>query len=260
MAPSSEIPVTLDSLTWKRGAAKGDPTSAELYLDAKVRMVSRPLLELQDGSLFAPLTSAVHTGMVLIQKLAEGTWIESLEPTDTPLIKALRRRRQTLRPVKEFEGELASRLAAADVPHLVSIGTSPKRPSAQVGVAVNREIDALVAQPTTGVVWVIEAKDFIMPFSARSIRNELQKYYGTRRHEWKLEAKCADIAIDPDKVAQRLGAPEVMGGYRVCGLFVTREPTPAASYDGALYPFVTMDRLLEVVGVVRAMNGVEPCH
>jgi hypothetical protein len=67
------------------------------------------------------------------------------------------------------------------------------------------------------VLWVVEAKDFTMPFSARGIRNELRKYYRANGHEWKLGKKCSDIAIDPDEVAKHLGAPAVPGGYRVSG-------------------------------------------
>jgi hypothetical protein len=46
-------------------------------------------------------------------------------PADAALTEALLRRRRELRPLKEFEGDVAYRLVAANLPHLVSVGTSP---------------------------------------------------------------------------------------------------------------------------------------
>jgi hypothetical protein len=240
-----EIAPALASLTWRQGAVKGDQSEVEWYQEAPARLYSRPLLELHDGGLFIPRTVSTFSAYVLIQRLAEGTWPEKLGEPDAPLTAALKIRRERVRPVIGFERGLADELRHTGLPHLVSIGTSPTRPSDKLGVVITREIDAVVAQPKSGVIWVIEAKDLTMAFSARSIRSELKKYYGRGGHQYKLQQKCAEIAVSPATVATRLGAPDLAVGYQVRALFVTREPTFASCYDDRRFPFVTLDHLAE---------------
>jgi len=64
-----------------------------------------------------------------------------------------------------------------------------------------------VAVPAIGELWVIEAKDLAIPFSARRIRSELNKYQRKDGHFAKLAEKVQYVSADPDAVAASIGAP-----------------------------------------------------
>jgi hypothetical protein len=58
------------------------------------------------------------------------------------------------------------------------------------------------------VLWVVEAKDFTMPFSARSIRNELRKYYRANGHEWKLGKSALISPLTRTRLRSIWGHPQ----------------------------------------------------
>ena len=116
----------------------------------------------------------------------------------------------------------------------------------KIGVPLRFELDAVVALPERGELLVLEAKDLAIPFSPRRIRSELDKYQRTNGHFEKLFKKVENVASAPAEVAKALGAPQ--GQYRVRGVFVTRELSPAAFLDGYEAEFVVIDDLARTVG------------
>ncbi|MET8088466.1 hypothetical protein [Micromonospora sp. NPDC005237] len=231
-------------MTWTQELLQGSPLQMFEYRESAARLFSRPILELDDRSLFVPRNAPGLARVVLLQRVLEGTWPEKLSSQDPTLRRALTLRRERARPIAGFETELRSILATTGLPYVAGVDPSrPGHPSEALGVPVRNEIDAVVVAPHAQTIWVLEAKDLAVPFSARRIRSELNKYRRPGGHVDKLRAKVEDVATNPTVVAARLSMTEKAHTFVVRGLFVTRELTPAAYVDDCVYDFVTIDRL-----------------
>ncbi|WP_433824649.1 hypothetical protein ACQP2E_21135 [Actinoplanes sp. CA-015351] len=232
-------------LVWSQDLLQRNDIDLFQYRSAEARLYSRPVLQFADETLMAPRGAQRMALLVWVSRLIEGTWPERLPPDDVNLKRSLDARRERIRPIVGFERELAAILDATGLPYAVNIGTSqPDRPAAAIGVSVSTEIDAIVVVPHTRTIWVIEAKDSAAPFSARQIRGNLQKYFWAKKpYVRQLQLKVLDVAADPEIVASRLGVGEHSGPFAVRGMFVTREPIPAAFHDDRVHEFVTIDRL-----------------
>ncbi|MDG4838450.1 hypothetical protein O7631_18185 [Micromonospora sp. WMMD967] len=235
-------------MIWTQELLQDSPLQMFEYRESTARLYSRPILELADRSLFVPRNAPGLARVVLLQRVLEGTWPEQLSSQDPTLRRALTRRRDQVRPVAGFEAELKSVLATTGLPYVAGVNPSrPGHPSEVLGVPVRAEIDAVVVAPHVRTVWVLEAKDLAVPFSARRIRSELDKYRRPGGHVDKLRAKVEDVATNPTVVAARLSMTEEVHTFIVRGLFVTREPAPAAYVDDRVHDFVTVDQLPSVL-------------
>ncbi|AEB44257.1 hypothetical protein VAB18032_15725 [Micromonospora maris AB-18-032] len=231
-------------LIWTQALLQNSPLQMLEYRESVGRLYSRPVLELGDGSLFVPRNVPGLARVVLLQRILEGTWPEQLQARDASLSRALEQRRQLVRPIAGFEADLQRTLASTGLPFVAGVLQSVLgRPSDLLGVPVRAEIDAVVVVVHSLTIWVLEAKDLAIPFAPGRIRSEVNKYQRAGGHVDKLLAKVADVAADPAEVAARLGVADVAGAFAVRGLFVTREPTPAAFTDDRTHDFVTLDRL-----------------
>ncbi|MFI7336072.1 hypothetical protein [Micromonospora aurantiaca (nom. illeg.)] len=231
-------------MIWTQELLQASPVQMFKYRESPGRLYSRPIVELADRSLFVPRNAPGLARVVLLQRVLEGTWPEHLSSQDLTLQRALKLRRERVRPVAGFEAELESILATTGLPYKAGIDPSrPGRPSEVLGVPIRAEIDAVVVAPHARIIWVLEAKDLAVPFSARRIRSEVEKYRRPDGHVAKLLSKVEDVATNPIVVAARLGMPDGAQTFTVRGLFVTRELSPAAYLDDRVHDFVTIDRL-----------------
>lgn len=231
-------------LIWTQAQLQVSPMQMLRFRESDGRLYSRPILELADSSLFVPRNVPGLARIVLLQRVLEGTWPERLTARDAALSRALEQRRGQVRPIAGFEADLQATLAATGLPFTANILQSlAHKPSDVVGVSIHAEIDAVVVVVESLTIWVLEAKDLAVPFAARRTRGELDKYHRPGGHVDKLSAKVRDIAANPVEVAARLGVVDEGLTFAVRGLFVTREPTPAAFTDEPAHSFVTLDRL-----------------
>ncbi|WP_460493242.1 hypothetical protein [Dactylosporangium cerinum] len=252
-------------LIWTQDLLQASPLQMLEYRESVGRLYSRPILELSDGSLFVPRNAPGLARVVLLQRVFEGTWPERVPVHDATLSGALELRRQRVRPIAGFEADLRSTLASTGLPFVVGVLQSVAgTPSDAIGVPVHAEIDAVVIAVHSRTIWVLEAKDLAVPFAPRRIRSELYKYRRTGGHVDKLRAKVEDIAADPAQVAARLGTADQARTFAVRGLFVTREPTPAAFTDDRTHDFVTLDQLPKLLRSrtdpnVATTDVADPC-
>lgn len=212
------------------------------FRETQGRMLSRPILELANGKLLIARTAAWRTLQIYVQRIMEGNWPEELTPDDAPLVRALERRRNMIRPIDGFERDVETELQRSGVAHRSHVGPSAAGRPSEIGVVLSREIDAIAVNGAGNTIWVIEAKDLAFPFSARRIRSECDKYTRPQGHFEKLRIKCAEIAVAPSAVASSLGS-DPADSMAVRGMFVTREPSPAAFIDQDEFQFVTIERL-----------------
>ncbi|MBB5871951.1 hypothetical protein F4553_005330 [Allocatelliglobosispora scoriae] len=247
LLPAAHLDGVLEAcrhLIWTQALLQDSPLQMLEYRESVGRLYSRPVLELADLSLFVPRNAPGLARVVLLQRIFEGTWPEHLSASDASLSRALKQRRERVRPIAGFEADLKGTLASTGLPFVVGVRQSVlHRPSDVLGVPVRAEIDAVVVAVHSLTIWVVEAKDLAVPFSPRRIRGEVNNYHRVGRHVDKLLAKVKDLAANPAEVAGRLGVADVAGTFAVRGLFVTREPTPAAFTDDRTHDFVTLDRL-----------------
>ena len=234
------VATAIPYLTWTQDLLQRAQISFADYHNVPARLLSRPAIERPDQAFFVARTVPNFAMYILVIRVLEGTWVEDLTPEDAPLARALSARRSKIRPINGFEHDLAEVLRVTGLRHMTGVQQAPGGTSG-IGVTLRHEIDAVVALPASSELWVIEAKDLAFPYSARRIRSELDKYLRRGGHLAKLAEKVEDVNINPEKVAASIGAPA--GDYRVRGVFVTRELSPAACLDGVGYPFVVLDDL-----------------
>jgi hypothetical protein len=248
-----EVASTLGWSTWTQQLLHDTPLQIERGRHVAARLYSRPVIELPTGELFVPRRAPAVSQTVLMHRIIEGNWYEELGPSDGPLKRALDHRRNRIRPIEGFESDVSDRLAAIGMPHACSVTESTVHPSTVLGVAIRREIDAVVIDEARRLVWVVEAKDLAFPFAAKKVPYELAKYFDPGGHQDKLREKCEDVRAAPETVARHLGASDPDGQWLVDGVFVTREPSPASCDDRAQFRFVMLselDRFLASGGVV----------
>jgi hypothetical protein len=239
--PTHEVIRALDSVIWARSSIQSEPIEFVNYRGANGRMYSRPLLELPDGRLCSVRGLPEAASLVLILRLIEGTWPERLTPADQPLSHALERRRNSVRPVHGFERDLEQLVREQGLPVAASVRPARRGAASAIGVPITSEIDVVAVDPSSRIIWVLEAKDLAQAASARRIRGEIDKYLRPGGYVDKLARKTAEVAIEPDAVAHRLGAPGT--NYSVQGAFITREPSPAAFHSDIQFPFATIERV-----------------
>lgn len=245
-----ELQTAIRWLTWTQELIQESPLALHRHRDVPARLYSRPVVELRDRSVFVPSGAPDAAMHVLALRLLEGTWSEQLLPSDSPLSRALEQRRALIRPVHGFERDVESALVRLGLPFASSVPESPVRPSLRLGVALRREIDAVVVDPRNAAIWVIEAKDLAYPFEARRIKSELDKYFRPGGHVEKLRDKCDDVRRDTAAVAATLGVVE-LADWGVFGVFVTREPSPASCDARCPFPFVLLRDLEKTIRLSR---------
>lgn len=109
------------------------------------------------------------------------------------------------------------------------------------------EIDILVVDPRSNIIWVIEVKDPHFPYSPRSMSNEIDKFHKPGGHVDKLRRKIADINRSSSAIADKMELPSPNRQWEVRGLFVTRRATPSAFTDDVDIDFCTIQEARELV-------------
>lgn len=113
--------------------------------------------------------------------------------------------------------------------------------------SLSGEIDTLCIDKARSRIWVIEAKDPMIPFSARQIRQKFDDFHKTKGYIDKLVKKVEDVAESATGVATALGVDNPTRTWEVIGMAVTRRVDPAAFAVNPRIPFCVADDVVVVV-------------
>ncbi|WP_173160522.1 hypothetical protein [Phytohabitans suffuscus] len=207
------------------------------------RLMTRPVIQLGDGTVMLLPWNADMTGEVLTQYVFDGLlpWaprrLEGLPHVRRALDQVrLRRTRvledETHRRLQTLGLRVQSRVKPHDA-HVLGLGSLPG------------EIDHVAAHPNDDILWVIDDKDLAEVYTPAEIARSVANFHGPRGEINKLLGKVAAVAAD---------VPAVMAALRmdtrprtVKGLFVTRTPAAAAFVAPSAVPFVVLENLPNVV-------------
>ena len=160
-----------------------------------------------------------------------------------PVVKALNKARQARQ--REFEKECASRL---DGLPLIKVVRVRKRNAQKHGIPnLSGEIDILCIDPNRSAIFVIEAKDPFVPFSARSINRQATQFHESGGYIDKLTKKVEDIRKSAVSLAANKGIDPPDRHWQIVGIMVTRQVSPAAYLSTCQTIFCTVDTLRETI-------------
>ncbi|MGW0673432.1 hypothetical protein [Streptomyces sp. NPDC002746] len=170
-----------------------------------------------DGILIAPWLIRVSQHLYAAS-LGDGR----LPRPDTPPKAADLLDRYRQQQNNQLETDLVEAAARAGLPHRSRLEPGP---AARLGLpGLPGEIDLLVADPSRGRLWVIEAKDPHRTISSHSVAQHLGRFV---RYRKKLLAKAQLVSSHAAAAAQACGV-DTPQDWRVVPLFVTRSIDPAA--------------------------------
>jgi hypothetical protein len=209
------------------------------------RLLTRPVVDLGDGTIMLLPWDTDLSGQVLLQYLRDG-----LLPWAQPRIDPLRRVHKALdqlrlRRTRVLENETHERLEVMGFrvrcrvkPHDAHLLGLPSLPG---------EVDHVAAHPDGNVIWVIDDKDLAEAYMPAEIAGGVAKFYDSGGEVDKLRAKVAAVAADSISVGAALGMD---GRPRdVKGLFVTRRPAPAAFVTSPPIEFAVLGDLANTLGI-----------
>lgn len=109
------------------------------------------------------------------------------------------------------------------------------------------EIDLLCVDAERSRIWVVEAKDPIIPFSAHQIRKSIERFHKSNGHADKLLRKVEDVKRNSFALADALDIENPARKWNIRGLMVTRRVNPAAYVVDTPVPFCTIEDFKEVI-------------
>ncbi len=160
-----------------------------------------------------------------------------------PVVRAFEDSRQKRQ--RSFEKECASRL---DGLSLIKLERVRKHRAPKHGIQnLSGEIDILCIDSDRSVIFVIEAKDPFVPFSARSVDRQVTQFHKPGGYVEKLARKVDDIRRSVVSLAanKRVDPPD--RDWQIVGIMVTRHVTPAAYVRTCQTTFCTVDTLRETI-------------
>ncbi|WP_329156080.1 hypothetical protein OIU91_42100 (plasmid) [Streptomyces sp. NBC_01456] len=253
--PTDHIRAAIDRLRLHPGNAAGTGPHAYAEVERRSRPLTHPLIDAGETLLVLPwLACAAREAYAAY--LDDGRLPHPDLPV--PVTQALLRHRQQLD--QHLEREISEAVRTAGLPHRFRL---LEKTAAGLGIpGLVGEIDLLVADPVTGRLWVIEAKNPTGAVAPHALLQHIQKF--TTRYRDKLLAKAATVAAHPGQAAAACGVTGEQD-WRVLPLMVTRTIEPAAFLADPHVPYVTAERLTAVLadpadpepGWIRA---TEPAH
>ena len=164
-----------------------------------------------------------------------------------PVVRAFEDARQKRQ--RRFEKECASKV---DGLPLINVGRVRTRNARRHGIQnLSGEIDILCIDPDRSVIFVIEAKDPFVPFSARSVDRQVTQFHKPGGYVDKLTTKVDDIRESAVSLAANKRVDLPQPDWQVVGIMVTRHVTPAAYVTTCQTTFCTVDTLRETILGVR---------
>lgn len=187
------------------------------------RLTTSPFVSMPDD--LAVMPWAAETALRIFSAYIEDgrlPWSSSILPAE--VIKALNKFRQ----VRNREVEKDCVQVITDLGLTVIGGLKPQK-AGQYGISsLSGEIDALCLDASASRIWVIEAKDPYMPYSAYQIRRLVNDFEEPAKYVDKLLQKVKEIDASKDALAAVLDLQPASGEWLVSGLMVTRHLEPAA--------------------------------
>ncbi|MFD8690767.1 hypothetical protein [Streptomyces sp. NPDC059651] len=235
--PADHIRAAVDRLRLHQGNAAGTGPHAYTEVERRSRPLTHPLIDAGETLLVLPwLACAAREAYAAY--LDDGRLPHPDLPT--PVTQALLRHRQQLD--QHLEREINEAVRTAGLPHRFRL---LEKTAAGLGIpGLVGEIDLLVADPATGRLWVIEAKNPTGAVAPHALLQHIQKF--TTRYHDKLLAKTATVAAHPGQAAAACGVTDEQD-WRVLPLMVTRTIEPAAFLANPHVPYVTAERLTAVL-------------
>jgi len=157
------------------------------------------------------------------------------------VVKALDAYRQLRN--RQLEIDSATQLAERGF----TVRDSVKKPKVIGLKTLSGEIDVLCIDAERSRIWVIEAKDPYVAFSAPQLRRLIDDFHKPKQYLDKLAKKVNDIRSHASAVAAALAVPEPDRSWEVIGLMVTRHVEAAAFAANPRVTFCTVDTLVEAV-------------
>ena len=117
------------------------------------------------------------------------------------------------------------------------------------------EIDVLCVNAARSHIWVIEAKDPYIPFSAHRIRDLIADFHGPDGYVDTLLRKVEDIRWNIPSLTSALNIAQPDKEWELRGLMVTRTISPAAFKLNSRVPFCTLDELASVIVAQERRGG-----
>jgi hypothetical protein len=113
--------------------------------------------------------------------------------------------------------------------------------------SLSGEIDTLCIDEPRSRIWVIEAKDPFIAWSARQIRRQIDDFHKSNGYVDALLRKVADVSASASDVAAALKVDEPRRTWEVVGMAVTRRVDPGAFAVNPRIPFCVADDVVQVV-------------
>ncbi|MGW5638897.1 hypothetical protein [Streptomyces sp. NPDC003832] len=235
--PADHLRAAVDRLRLHAGNAASTTEHAYTEVERRTRPLTHPLIT--DGEQLLVLPWLAHAAREAYAASLDDGRLPHPELPD-PVDKALTRHRQQLD--QRLESDVREAARAAGLPHHFRL---LQKTAAQLGVpGLTGEIDLLVADPDTGRLWVIEAKNPTRAVAVHALQQHIKKF--TTRYRDKLLTKSATIAQYPAHAAAACGTTADIS-WRVLPLMVTRTIEPAAFLTDPRIPYTTADHLTTVL-------------
>ncbi|MER5988675.1 hypothetical protein [Streptomyces sp. NPDC001787] len=235
--PADHLRAAVERLRLHPGNAAGTGPHAYTEVERRSRPLMHPLINAGQTLLVLPwLACAAREAYAAY--LDDG-WLPHPD-LPAPVTQALLRHRQQLD--QHLERDISEAAGAVGLPHRFNL---LEKTAAALGICgLSGEIDLLVADPATGRLWVIEAKNPTGAVAPHALLQHIQKF--TTRYRDKLLAKTATIAAHPRQAAAACGVSGEQG-WRVLPLMVTRTIEPAGFLADPRVPYITAERLTAVL-------------
>lgn len=206
------------------------------------RLMTRPIVRAEDGSLRLLPWQSRMTWHLFQGYLAEGRCIWP----NAGLSETLREALEQFRAERNRELE---RSVAEQFRHVTPLlKTNVKKPRVLGLTELYGEVDLVAVDQGRRIIWVVEAKDLFIPFSASALRSSYQKFFEKPNYVGKLVKKVASIEAKPTAVAVALGAADPDGPRRVRPLMATRRIEPASFVrEASPVPFCPVSELVDFV-------------
>jgi hypothetical protein len=208
------------------------------------RLLARPVVELDDQTALLLPWNSETSGKVMGGYLSEG-----LLPWPPSRLQQYPTLRTALGRVRSLHTRVLEDQVDAELRRLGFAVRSRIKPqhARTIGLtSIPGEIDHIAARPEGGVLWVVDDKDPAHVFTAAELSRGVRQFFDEQKGEVpKLQAKVNTVANNVRNVASALRVPNPKS---VRGLFVTRNPIPAAFTPPASVCFATLRELYHAVG------------
>ncbi|MDE0376803.1 MAG: hypothetical protein OXK16_12705 [bacterium] len=145
----------------------------------------------------------------------------------------------------QFENDCYNALS---IPGLIVRKKIRPRKAKHLGIdSLSGEIDLLCINPAQSHIWVIEAKDPYIPFSAHRIRQLIEDFHQPGGYVDTLLHKVEDIQRNIPSLTSSLNITQPDKDWHVRGLLVTRTTNPAAFKPNSSVPFSNLAELRSVI-------------